>query len=242
MEGISLRRAEILKNIYFVVFMSEITRNIMSFRQSLPASVKLVAVSKTIPVSGILEAYEAGQRAFGENRVQELLNKKDFLPSDIEWHLIGHLQRNKVKYIAPFISMIQSADSIRLLVTVNEEAEKNGRILDVLLQVHIASEETKFGFSQPEIIEMLESQEFKGLKNIRIRGVMGMATFTDDMEQVRTEFRYLASVFNELKDRYYSSDPEFGELSMGMSGDYRVAISEGSTMVRVGSLIFGGRN
>jgi pyridoxal phosphate enzyme (YggS family) len=222
--------------------MSEIARNIISLRQSMPASVKLVAVSKTMPASGIMEAYEAGQRAFGENRVQELLVKKDFLPSDIEWHLIGHLQRNKVKYIAPFVSMIQSADSLRLLITVNEEAEKNGRILDVLLQVHIAREETKFGFSRQEIEDMIESPEFSVLKNIKIRGLMGMASFTDNMEQVRTEFRYLASVYKDLKDGYFASFSGFNELSMGMSGDYRIAISEGSTIVRIGSLIFGKRS
>jgi pyridoxal phosphate enzyme (YggS family) len=222
--------------------MSEIARNIISLRQSMPASVKLVAVSKTMPASSIMEAYEAGQRAFGENRVQELLVKKDFLPSDIEWHLIGHLQRNKVKYIAPFVSMIQSADSLRLLITVNEEAEKNGRILDVLLQVHIAREETKFGFSRQEIEDMIESPEFSVLKNIKIRGLMGMASFTDNMEQVRTEFRYLASVYKDLKDGYFASFSGFNELSMGMSGDYRIAISEGSTIVRIGSLIFGKRS
>lgn len=222
--------------------MSEITANIISVRKLLPVTVKLVAVSKTKPVSDIMEAYETGQRFFGENRVQELLSKKDQLPPDIEWHLIGHLQRNKVKYIVPFISMIQSVDSLRLLGEINSEALKIGRIVNVLLQVHIAMEETKFGFSMEEIKEMTGSADFRNIKAVKICGVMGMSTFTADKDQVKKEFRSLADCFNELKGKYFSSDEHFREISMGMSDDYEIAIEEGSTIVRIGSLIFGSRN
>lgn len=221
--------------------MSEIASNIRSLKNSLPGTVKLVAVSKTRPVEEIMEAYNAGQRHFGENRVQELLNKKVQLPTDIEWHLIGHLQRNKVKYIVSFVSMIQSIDSLRLLATVNEEAKKAGRVVDVLLQVHIAREETKFGFNKEEIEKMVETREFAGLKNVRICGLMGMATFTSDREQVSLEFRSLAGLFNDMKKRYFTLDDHFREISMGMSGDFEIAIKEGSTIVRIGSLIFGER-
>jgi len=221
--------------------MSDIASNIISLKQSLPPSVRLVVVSKTKPVEEIMEAYNAGHRCFGENRVQEILNKKDHLPSDIEWHLIGHLQRNKVKYIVPFISMIQSVDSLRLLSVINSEALKVNRMVNVLLQVHIAREETKFGFDREEIYGMMTSAEFTDLKYIRICGIMGMATFTSDLAQVQAEFRSLTDLFNELKKRFFYSDESFREISMGMSGDYRTAISEGSTMIRVGSLIFGER-
>jgi PLP dependent protein len=221
--------------------MSEIASNIRSLKNSLPGTVKLVAVSKTRPVEEIMEAYNAGQRHFGENRVQELLNKKVQLPTDIEWHLIGHLQRNKAKYIVSFVSMIQSIDSLRLLATVNEEAKKAGRVVDVLLQVHIAREETKFGFNKEEIEKMVETREFAGLKNVRICGLMGMATFTSDREQVSLEFRSLAGLFNDMKKRYFTLDDHFREISMGMSGDFEIAIKEGSTIVRIGSLIFGER-
>jgi pyridoxal phosphate enzyme (YggS family) len=221
--------------------MSQIAANIISLKQSLPPSVRLVAVSKTKPVEDILEAYETGQRCFGENRVQEILNKKDHLPPDIEWHLIGHLQRNKVKSIIPFISMIQSVDSLRLLSSINAEALKINRIVDVLLQVHIATEETKSGFSRAEIEEMMTSMEFSDLKFIRICGVMGMATFTSDPAQVQTEFRSLAQLFNDVKKRYFPAAEYFSEISMGMSGDYEIALKEGSTIVRIGSLIFGER-
>ena len=221
--------------------MSEIASNIIVISKSLPESVKLVAVSKTMPPAVVMEAYNAGHRVFGENRVQELLNKKDLLPHDIEWHLIGHLQRNKVKYIVPFISMIQSVDSVRLLKTVDDEATKAGRVVDVLLQVHIAREEAKFGFSKPELEGMLGSGELRSMRGIRIRGLMGMATFTDDGETIRSEFRFLAGLFRELHEKFFDGDPLFSELSMGMSGDYRIAVSEGSTMVRIGSLIFGER-
>jgi pyridoxal phosphate enzyme (YggS family) len=221
--------------------MSDIAANIISLKQVLPPSVRLVAVSKTRPVSDIMEAYRAGQRCFGENRVQEILNKKDNLPSDIEWHLIGHLQRNKVKLIVPFISMIQSVDSLKLLSAIDTEASKINRIADILLQVYIASEETKFGFSTEEIEDLMLSQELKDLKFIRICGLMGMATFTSDPAQVQREFRSLAEMFNELKKKYFYSDESFREISMGMSGDYEIAVQEGSTLIRVGSLIFGER-
>ena len=222
--------------------MSAIAENISILKSKLPSTVKLVAVSKTKPVEDIIEAYNAGQKYFGENRVQELLNKKDFLPADIEWHLIGHLQSNKVKFIVPFISMIQSVDSYKLLVTVNSEAIKIGRVVDCLLQIHIASEETKFGFSMHELNDSLKSYDVLNLKNILICGVMGMATFSSDTEQVRKEFRYLTDCFHSLKDSYFKSSPGFKEISMGMSGDYELALQEGSTMVRIGSLIFGERS
>jgi pyridoxal phosphate enzyme (YggS family) len=173
--------------------------------------------------------------------VQELLNKKDFLPSDIEWHMIGHLQSNKVKYIVPFISLIQSVDSYKLLRTINLEASKTGRVTDCLLQMHIASEETKFGFSMKELIEMAESQEFINMKYVRICGVMGMATFTSDNDQVTREFGYLADCFNSLKNRYFLMSTCFKNISMGMSGDYEIALNKGSTIVRIGSRIFGVR-
>jgi hypothetical protein len=221
--------------------MNDIAGNIKYFNSQLPPSVKLVAVSKTKPVSNIIEAYNAGQRSFGENRVQELLNKKDLLPKDIEWHLIGHLQSNKVKYVVPFIAMIQSVDTLKLLITVNDEARKAGRVIDCLLQIHIASEETKFGFSMKELTDYFGSDRVKGMNNVKICGVMGMATFTPDAGQVSREFRYLRECFNSLKINYFKTEGYFREISMGMSGDYEIAVREGSTMVRVGSLIFGER-
>lgn len=221
--------------------MSDIAGNITFIKSMMPASVRLVAVSKTKPVSDILEAYNSGQRLFGENRVQELLNKKDLLPADIQWHIIGHLQTNKVRYVVPFISMIQSVDSIKLLLLINSEAKKINRVIDCLLQIHIASEETKFGFSMCDLSESLHSEDVTYLKNIRISGVMGMATFTSDTEQVKKEFAYLRKCFRSLKDNYFSFSEDFREISMGMSGDYVSAIEEGSTMVRIGSLIFGER-
>lgn len=222
--------------------MSDIAANITLLKHQIPSSVKLVAVSKTKTVSDILKAYNAGQRYFGENRVQELLNKKDLLPRDIEWHLIGHLQSNKIKFIVPFIKMIQSVDSYKLLTTINSEASKISRVVDCLLQIHIATEETKFGFSMNEFSEMSESQEYMDMKFVKICGVMGMATFTSDTDQVRKEFCYLADCFNSLKNRYFPEKSHFKEISMGMSGDYEIALKEGSTIVRIGSLIFGERN
>src|SRR5450759_4378153 len=214
-----------------------IADNISFLKSHIPSSVRLVAISQTHPVGDIIEAYNAGQRYFGENRVQELLNKKDLLPADIEWHMIGHLQTNKVKSIVSFISMIQSVDSYKLLVAINSEALKINRVVDCLLQIHIATEETKFGFSMKELGEMVESHEFMNMKYVRICGVMGMATFTSDTGQVRKEFGYLADCFNSLKNRYFAWSPHFKEISMGMSGDYEIALKEGSTIVRIGSII-----
>lgn len=222
--------------------MSDIEKNLKNLRDRVPSTVKIVAVSKTKPVSDILEAYNSGQRLFGENKVQEILAKKDSLPDDLEWHMIGHLQTNKVKMIVPSIRMIHSVDSMKLLSVINDESKKTGKITDCLLQVHIAEEETKFGFSFEELKVALQSQEYNTMKNVRICGLMGMATFTDNTDQVRKEFRNLASYFKSIKENFFSSGQAFSELSMGMSGDYEIAISEGSTMIRVGSLIFGGRN
>ncbi len=222
--------------------MTDIAGNISYLKQQIPSSAKLIAVSKTKPVSDILAAYNWGQRHFGENRVQELLNKIDRLPSDIEWHLIGHLQRNKVKSIVPFISMIQSVDSCKLLKTINSEASRIPRIIDCLLQIHIAREETKFGFSMQELEEVVESQEFIDIKFVRICGVMGMATFTSDIDLIRKEFGYLANCYHRLQNRYFYGNTHFKEISMGMSDDFEIALEEGSTIVRVGSLIFGERN
>jgi hypothetical protein len=221
--------------------MSGTAENINSLRKQIPSSVKLVAVSKTKPVSVIMEAYNAGHRIFGENRVQELITKKEMLPDDIEWHLIGHLQGNKVKYIAPFVSMIHSVDSFKLLKTINSEARKINRIINCLLQFHIAAEETKYGFSFSEAEEMLTSEEFRLIDSVKICGVMGMATFTENSSQIRIEFRHLADCFVSLKNKYFSSDSSFSELSMGMSGDFTIAVEEGSTIVRIGSIIFGER-
>ncbi|HZL76683.1 MAG TPA: YggS family pyridoxal phosphate-dependent enzyme [Bacteroidales bacterium] len=221
--------------------MSAIGENIISLKRELPSGVKLVAVSKTKPVSDILQAYNAGQRIFGENRVGELLLKKDQLPEDIEWHMIGHLQTNKVKSIITSVSLIHSVDTFKLLRTINDEALKMNRLVNCLLQFHIATEETKFGFSIEEALNMTDSEEFSHLKSVRICGVMGMATFTDDKNLVSSEFRSLAGFFRLLREGFYQNSPEFCEISMGMSGDFRTAIGEGSTLVRIGSLIFGER-
>lgn len=222
--------------------MSDIASSIIFLKQQIPSSVRLVAVSKTKLVPEIMEAYNTGHKIFGENRVQELLSKKENLPQDIEWHLIGHLQTNKVKSVVPFISMIHSVDTFKLLKIINAEALKANRVVDCLLQLHIAREETKFGFSMNEVIEMTETGELSRMNSVRLRGVMGMATFTNDHKQVREEFRYLAGCFNELKMKYFSENPSFTEISMGMSSDYRIAIEEGSTIIRIGSIIFGERN
>jgi pyridoxal phosphate enzyme (YggS family) len=221
--------------------MTDITGNINLLKQQIPSCIKIVAVSKTKPAGDIMIAYMAGQKCFGENRVQELLAKKDSLPEDIEWHLIGHLQSNKVKQIVPFISMIESVDSFKLLSVINKESAKLNRIVNCLLQIHIAKEETKFGFNMEEIVQMVESEEYKLLDYIRICGVMGMATFTEDMNVVKKEFIYLRKCFNTLKENYYSGNTNFKEISMGMSNDFRIAVAEGSTMIRIGSLIFGER-
>lgn len=205
-------------------------------------NVTLVAVSKTHPPERILEIYHQGQRIFGENRAQEMLEKQAALPADIEWHLIGHLQTNKVKLIAPFVRMIHSVDSLRLLEEIDKQAAKAARKIDCLLQFHIAQEETKFGLDEAEARALLSSDTFRQMKNVRICGVMGMATFTDDEAQVRREFRLLKRIFEKLKQEFFSENPHFREISMGMSGDWRIAVEEGSTMVRVGSLIFGERS
>ena len=219
-----------------------IAENIDLVKANLPAHVQLIAVSKTKPVSLLMEAYAHGQRAFGENKVQELAWKFEELPKDIEWHFIGHMQTNKVKYIASFVHLIHGVDSFKLLKTIDNEAKKVNRIIPCLLQFHIAEEETKFGFSIAEVTEMLQSDEFRHLKNIRISGVMGMATYTDDETQIHKEFTCLKSYFDRLKSGYFADQPEFKEISMGMSGDYLIAIEEGSTMVRIGSTIFGERS
>ncbi len=219
-----------------------IAKNIDLVKASLPTQVQLIAVSKTKPIEMLIEAYSHGQRAFGENKVQELVGKFEKLPKDIEWHFIGHMQTNKVKYIAPFIHLIHGIDSFKLLKTINTEAKKIDRIIPCLLQFHIAEEETKFGFSLAEVEEMLESDEFKLLEHVKISGVMGMATYTDDENQIHKEFASLKTYFNQLKSSYFKNSPEFKEISMGMSGDYRIAVEEGSTMVRIGSTIFGERS
>ncbi len=209
---------------------------------TLPKEVTLVAVSKTKPNEDILKAYSVGQRIFGENKVQELVNKFEELPKDIEWHMIGHLQTNKVKYIAPFIHLIHSIDSIKLLKEINKEAKKNKRTIKCLLQFHIAQETSKFGFSLDEVKDFLSSEDFIELNNIELCGVMGMATFSEDKELVRDEFQLLHNIFHILKSHYFKFNPTFKEISMGMSDDYELAIEEGSTMVRIGSTIFGGRH
>ena len=222
--------------------MQSISANIRSIKQQIPQSVKLVAVSKTRSVEEILVAYNSGHKCFGENRVQELLQKKALLPQDIEWHLIGHLQSNKVRLVVPFISMIQSVDSFKLLKTIDAEASRVHRVINCLLQIHIAEEETKFGFSMAELNEMMLSDDFRKLDSVRICGVMGMATLTDDDQRIRKEFSFLAGCLEELKRKYFRETPEFKEISMGMSGDFIIAVEEGSTMIRIGSLIFGERN
>ncbi|MCH2042945.1 MAG: YggS family pyridoxal phosphate-dependent enzyme [Saprospiraceae bacterium] len=207
----------------------------------LEQKVCLVAVSKTKPQEDILVLYQEGQRVFGENRVQELVEKQAALPKDIQWHAIGHLQRNKIKYIAPFISLIHSVDSLRLLEEINKQAQKHDRIIDCLLQFHIATEESKFGLSIEEAQSLLKSDAYQSMQNVRICGVMGMASFVSDQVQIQQEFKTLKSYFDSLQTEFFSQEPAFKECSMGMSGDYELAIQEGSTMVRVGSLLFGHR-
>lgn len=202
---------------------------------------RLVAVSKTKPASDILEAYGGGQRIFGENRAAELAEKHDALPKDIEWHMIGHLQRNKVKDIAPFVHMIHSVDSLRLAREIDKQAARSGRTIPVLLQVHIALESSKYGFSAEELHEVLADQALQDLRNIRICGVMGMATFTDDRERIRKEFRYLHDTFDSIRAAHFKDNHDFREISMGMTGDFDIALEEGSTLVRIGSAIFGER-
>ena len=218
-----------------------IAEKILSLKQTLPASVQLIAVSKTKPNEDLIQAYQAGQRVFGENKVQEMADKFESLPKDIQWHLIGHLQTNKVKYIAPFVSLIHAVDSLKLLKEIDKEGKKNNRVIDCLLQFFIASEETKFGLSFEEATEILESKEFIEMENVRIVGLMGMASFVDDEQQITNEFNELAHIYSTLKNNYFKDVDSFREISMGMSGDYPIAIKAGSTMIRVGSTIFGGR-
>lgn len=218
-----------------------VLRNIQEIRNHVPANVKLVCVSKFHPESAVLEAYEAGERIFGESRVQELLDKQPNLPADIHWHFIGHLQTNKIKYIVPFVDLIHGVDSLKVLKEIDKQAENAGRVVSCLLQVHIAQEETKFGFSAGELAEMLESDEFREMKNVEISGLMGMATLTDNSSQIRQEFRKLKVLRDEIKQLYFTLNNSFTELSMGMSDDYLIAIEEGSTMIRIGTSIFGVR-
>ena len=220
--------------------MTEVQENITNLKNQIPAGVKLVAVSKFKPKELLLEAYEIGFRAFGENYVQELVDKYEALPKDIEWHFIGHLQTNKVKYIAPFVNFIHSVDSFKLLKEIDKQATKNERVIECLIQIYIAKEDSKTGMDKAEYLEMLESQEFKSLKNIKVRGLMGMSTFTDNMDLVREEFRSLKDLFEQTQD-IQADNFSLQEISMGMSGDWQLAVEEGSTMIRVGSSIFGSR-
>lgn len=215
--------------------------NYHRIKSELPENVTLVAVSKTKPVEDILKLYDAGQRCFGENRALELRDKHESLPKDIEWHFIGHMQSNKIKYIAPFVSLIHSVDSFSLLKEINKHAGKVHRVIPCLLQFFIAEEETKFGFDIKECTQMLESEEYKTLTNIKIVGVMGMGTLTNDQSLTQREFHHLAEIFKVLKENYFEKQSDFKEISMGMTDDYHIAIEEGSTLVRIGSAIFGSR-
>jgi pyridoxal phosphate enzyme (YggS family) len=219
----------------------DIVRHIESFKKTLPEKVKLIAVSKTQSNQKILEIYNTGHKIFGENKVQELVSKYEQLPKDIEWHMIGHLQTNKVKFIAPFVHLIHSVDSLNLLDVINKEAGKCNRSIDCLLQVKIAKEETKFGIGTEEVSSLLNSDLYQHMKHIRIIGLMAMATFTDDQAIIRNEFRKCKTIFNELKTTFFNNQPQFNEISMGMSDDYSIALEEGSTMIRIGSLLFGQR-
>ncbi len=218
-----------------------IEKNLNTICSSLPEGVKLVAVSKTKSNEEIMEAYKAGQRIFGENKVQELVRKWESLPKDIEWHFIGHLQSNKVRFIAPFVAMIHSVDSLKVLTIINDEAKREGRVIPCLLQVHIANEESKFGFSPEEAIQVTFAIKNAEFDNVTIAGVMGVATYTDDVVQIKKEFSTLHTIFQNLKDVFFGGNDNFREISMGMSHDYQYAIENGSTMVRIGSTIFGER-
>lgn len=218
--------------------MGSIKHNLNSIKSTLPENVTLVAVSKTKPVSDLMEAYEAGQRIFGENKIQEMTEKWEEMPKDIQWHMIGHVQTNKVKFMAPYVTLIHGVDSLKLLQEINKQALKNNRIIDCLLQIYIAEEESKFGLDENELNQLLTSSEFKELKNIRILGLMGMATFTENQNQIKKEFTHLKSIFDSIQKLQIV---DLKTISMGMSGDYQLAIECGSTMVRIGSSIFGGR-
>src|SRR6056297_3150612 len=213
-----------------------IAENIQHFvEKEIPEQVKLVAVTKTKPVETILDAYNAGYRVFGENKAQELIQKHEQLPKDVEWHMIGHLQSNKVKYIAPFVAMIHGVDKFKLLKVINKEGRKNNRKIDCLLQFHIAKEETKFGLDLDEAKEFLVSPEYNDLEHVNVRGVMGMASFTENTDLIRNEFKELVYIFNELKKQYFQNKENFSKISMGMSNDYRIAIEEGANIIRIGS-------
>ncbi len=216
----------------------EISENIKKYKSELPPNVKLCAISKTKPNEDILEAYRAGQRIFGENKIQEMTDKQEELPDDIEWHMVGHVQRNKVKYMAPFVSLIHAVDSLKLLKEINKRAKQNERTINCLLQIKIAEEDSKFGISAEDAKEILDSEAYSKMNNVKIIGLMGMATFTDDEDMVNSEFSNLKNIFDDFKKDY----PDLTELSMGMSGDYKIAVKCGSTMVRIGSSIFGARN
>lgn len=220
----------------------DIANNIAQIKSSIPANVTLVAVSKTKPTSDIMAAYNAGHRVFGENKIQELTLKYEEMPKDIEWHMIGHVQTNKIKYIAPFVSLIHGVDREKVLKEIQKQAAKNNRTIQCLLQVHIAKEETKFGFSPEELEELFKSDRLAEYPNVQICGLMGMATNTKDENQVLLEFKNLKQIFDQLKETFNLSAVTFNTVSMGMSGDYKLAIQEGSTMIRVGSSIFGARN
>ncbi|WP_294821335.1 YggS family pyridoxal phosphate-dependent enzyme [uncultured Flavobacterium sp.] len=218
-----------------------IQSNLIQINASLPPHVTLVAVSKTKPVPDLMEAYNAGQRIFGENKIQEMAAKHEEMPKDIQWHMIGHVQSNKVKYMASFVSLVHGVDSLKLLAEIDKQAQKHNRIIDCLLQMHIAEEDTKFGMDESELTELLASEEFKQMHNIRVTGLMGMATFTDDEAQIRKEFTRLKSMYDHLSQQPKTDNCQPTTLSMGMSGDYQIAIECGSTMVRIGSSIFGSR-
>ena len=218
--------------------MSSIAERLDAIRATIPDGVRLLAISKYYPVEAVMEAYNAGQRDFGENKAQDLVAKQQALPADIRWHFTGHLQSNKIKYIAPFVYMIHSIDSMQLLKEINKHGTKNGRTIPCLLQIHIAQEETKFGLTPEECLAMLATEEWKELENIHIRGLMCMASNTDDAQQVADEFRAVRALFDEIRERWFDDDPEFDTLSAGMSGDYLMAMECGSTCVRIGSSIF----
>lgn len=220
--------------------MMSIQENLLKIKATLPSHVTLVAVSKTKPISDLMQAYEEGQRVFGENKIQEMTEKWEQMPKDIQWHMIGHIQSNKVKYMAPYVSLIHGVDSLKLLEEINKQAQKNNRIIDCLLQLHIAEEETKFGLNEEELSELLQSEIFRNLKNIKIVGLMGMATFTENQTQIKKEFQHLKTIFDN-NQQATTDNRHLTTLSMGMSGDYQLAIECGSTMVRIGSSIFGGR-
>ena len=216
-----------------------IAQNLLQIKSQLPAHVTLVAVSKTKPVSDLMEAYKSGQRIFGENKIQEMTDKWEQMPKDIEWHMIGHVQTNKVKYMAEYVSLIHGVDSLKLLQEINKQALKHNRKIDCLLQIYIADEETKFGLDEKELLELVNSKEFRELQNIQIVGLMGMATFTENQNQIKAEFQHLKTIFDTINNQ---ENLKLETLSMGMSGDYELAIECGSTMVRIGSSIFGNRN